>query len=345
VGAFGCFGDQKETLPVTPDQIIHARRAHVLDQAALTTVTEACRAAGVSRTSYYRWVAKAEKYGLSALMPKDRRPPVMPNAMTAEEVSTILATAVARATLGARQLVDHVATAGVHRSASGIQKVLRRHNLGTRRQRIAALASLTAAESGQLTDAALEGPFGFCLAATDPGQLVCLDTFYVGRLKGVGAVYQLTAIDVATRWLVVRLIVGDKSARVAAGFLDQVQAALGEIDVELAGVLTDNGPEFTGRAFRDHLAEIEISHHRIPPRSPNHNSVCERVQGTVLQEFYRPFFHRGRVDRIADLDAALQTWTADYNTRRRNHGDYMRGRSPRQVLDAIIARNALCQAA
>lgn len=201
---------------------------HVLDQAALTGVTAACQAAGLPRTSYYKWVAKAEKYGLSALMPKDRRPPVMPNAMTAEEVSTILATAVARATLGARQLVDHLAAAGVHRSASGIQKVLRRHNLGSRRQ--------------------------------------------------------LTAIEVATRWLVVRLVVGDKNARVAAGFLDQVQAAPRGIDVELAGVLTDNGPEFTGRAFADHVADIGITHHRIPPRSPNHNSVCERVQGTVLQE-------------------------------------------------------------
>ena len=45
MGAFGCFGDQKETLPVTPDQIIHARRAHVLEQAALTDVSAACKAA------------------------------------------------------------------------------------------------------------------------------------------------------------------------------------------------------------------------------------------------------------------------------------------------------------
>ena len=46
--------------------------------------------------------------------------------------------------------------------------VLRRHHLGTARQRVAALASLTAAESGQVTDAALEGPFGFCLYASTP---------------------------------------------------------------------------------------------------------------------------------------------------------------------------------
>jgi transposase len=64
----------------------------VLEQAALTDLTTACKAAaGVSRTSYYRWVAKAEKYGLSALMSKGPRAPVMPNAMSAEEVSTVLA--------------------------------------------------------------------------------------------------------------------------------------------------------------------------------------------------------------------------------------------------------------
>ena len=202
------------------------------------------------------------------------------------------------------------------------------------------MASLTAAGTGQLTDAALEGPFGFCLAATDPGQVVCLDTFYVGKLKGVGPVYQLTAIDTATRWLVATLIIGDKSAAAAAEFLDRVQAQFASIDVPVRGVLSDNGPEFIGRAFQDHAVELGVTHHRIPPRSPNHNSVCERVQGTVLQEFYRPFFHRARIDRVADLETALQNWIDDYNTRRRNHGDYMRGRNPLQVLRQLQARNA-----
>jgi hypothetical protein len=34
--------------------------------------------------------------------------------------------------------------------------------------------------------------------ATEPGQLVCLDTFYIGQLKGVGKVWQITACDAAT---------------------------------------------------------------------------------------------------------------------------------------------------
>jgi transposase InsO family protein len=339
VGAFGCFGDRKEIHPVTPAQIIHARRTAVLEHAARVGVTAACAAAGVSRTTYYRWVRRAERYGLAALLPKDRRPPAQPNAMSPEEVSAILAEAVARPTLGARQLVDHLAERGVHRSASGVQKVLRRHRLGTRRQRTAALASITAAQDGLLTDAAQEGPFGFCLAAVDPGQVVSVDTFYVGRLKGVGAVWQLTAVDVATRWAVVRLVVGDKTAAVAARFLDQLSAALAAVDVTLGSVLSDNGPEFTGRAFTDRLGERGITHHRIPPRSPNHNAVCERFQGTVLAEFYRPHFHRVRVDRLDELDAPLQAWTADYNRRRPNRGHYMNGRTPGQVLHQLQTRH------
>ena len=83
---------------MTPDQIIHARRAAVLDHAAKVGVTAACAAAGISRTTYYRWVGRAERYGLAALLPKQRRRPDQPNAMPAQEISTILAEAVARPT-------------------------------------------------------------------------------------------------------------------------------------------------------------------------------------------------------------------------------------------------------
>lgn len=307
----------------------------VLEHAAVVGVSAACRAAGVSWTRYYEWLHKAEQYGLAALMPKDRRQPAQPNAMSPEEVSAILAEAVARPTLGARQLLDHLAARGISCSASGVQKVLRRYNLGRRKQRLAALASITAAESRLVTDAAQDGPFGFCLAAVDPGQQVCLDTFYVGKLKGVGAVWQLTAVDVATRWAVVRLVVGDKSASVAARFLTQVRTALKSVGAELSGVLTDNGPQFTGKAFTSRLAELGLTHLRIPPRSPNHNAVCERFQGSMLAEFYRP-----HVDTLAELDAAAQAWIADDN-RRRNHGDYMRGHTPDEMIRTLKARQSV----
>ena len=64
-----------------------------------------------------------------------------------------------------------------------------------------------------MTEAARKDePFGFCLATGGPGELVCVDSFYIGKLKGVGKVYQLTAIDVFTRWAVVAIVLGPVNA-------------------------------------------------------------------------------------------------------------------------------------
>lgn len=324
---------------MTHEDIVYDRRVRLIEYAArIGNVAEACRVFGVSRKTYYEWINKAEAYGLSALLPKERRRPHQPNAMTSEEVAVILSEAITRPTLGPKSLLRHLKARGVDRSASGVAKVLRRHQLGTARQRVAALASLTAADTGLVTQQAMDGPFGFCQYASTPGQVVALDTFYVGRLKGIGAVWQLTAVDVATRTAVVQLIVGDKTAAVAARFLDHLKKTLRKHGITLAGVLTDNGPEFVGRPFQDHAAKLGLVHHRIPPRSPNHNAVCERFHGTVLHEFYRPHFHRGRVDDIGLLDRALQAWLVDYNQHRPNHGDYMDGRTPLQVKKQLRAR-------
>jgi Helix-turn-helix domain len=87
--------EPQESTTVTPAQIIYHRRVQVLDHAGRTSVTEACRTFGVSPTSYYRWAGRAQRYGLAALLPKDRRPPVMPTATPPDQVEAVLAEAVA----------------------------------------------------------------------------------------------------------------------------------------------------------------------------------------------------------------------------------------------------------
>ncbi len=321
---------------MTPMDIIYQRRVHIIERAAVVGVSRACREAGVSRTSYYRWCHRASRYGLSALLPTDRRRPVVSTQTPAHEEEVILAEAISRPTLGARRLLEHLEDRRIHRSASGVQKVLRRHNLGTRKERVAALAALaalTAADTGLVAPRATE-PFGFCLWAHRPGDLVGLDAFYVGKLKGIGPIYQLTAVDTATRWAICSLLVGHVTAQAVAAFVHHVASELWSLGAVLSGVLTDNGSEFRGEAFARALAELEVTHYRIPPRSPNHNPVVERFHGTVLQECYRPAFHRRRYDRLVDLDRLLQDWLFRYNSRRHNHGAYLKGRTPAQILEA-----------
>ncbi len=93
-------------------------------------------------------------------------------------------------------------------------------------------------------------------------------------------------------------------------------------------------------SFRAALATRSITHVRIPARSPNHNAVVERFQGTMLQECWRPAFHRRRFMSSRQLQAEADAWLSTYNNRRRNHGAYMAGRTPADVLDKHRKRRA-----
>src|SRR4029453_11836847 len=56
------------------------------------------------------------------------------------------------------------------------------------------------------------------VAAREPGELVCLDSFYLGQLKGVGKVWQITACDAACSYGVAWLL-PVHTAEAAAHFL------------------------------------------------------------------------------------------------------------------------------
>jgi transposase InsO family protein len=334
--------EAEEPITVTPAEIIAHRRRRLLELAdELGNVSEACRVMGVSRTRFYEWRNVAQEYGLEALVPKERRAPQMPNATPTWIVNELLTLAVTEPTIGCRQYADRLEDRGHSIGKSTVQDILVRHDLGRRHQRVARAAALAALTTGTITEAAADDRlFGFCHWAAQPGDLVALDSFYIGNLKGVGKVYQLTAIDTATRWAFVMIVLGTPNGKVTARFLHQVIRHYRRHGVTVRAVLTDNGPEYRAATFTNALAAKELAHQRIPARSPNHNAVCERFQGTALQECWRPAFHRRRFSSIRQLQAEIDAWLNHYNTRRRNHSDFMQGRTPRQVLDSHRNRKA-----
>lgn len=320
---------------MTPADIIYQRRCHVIERAAVVGVSGACREAGVSRPSYYRWRDRAARYGLSALLPKGRRRPVVRARCPHTKRRSVLAEAIARPTLGARRLLEHLEERGIRRSASGVQKVLRRHNVGTRRQRVAALAALTAADTGLVAPRATE-PFGFCLWASPSGRSGRLGRLLRGQAQRDRGPSTSSPPSTpppggpSVRWWSVTSPVRSwepSSTTWPRSFGPSERCSLASSPT----MDRSSGPRPSAQV----LAELEVTHHRIPPRYPNHNAVVERFHGTVLQECYRPAFHRRRYDRLVDLDALLQDWLGRYNHRWRNHGDYMRGRTPKQLLEVV----------
>src|ERR1700722_11992633 len=325
-GLCGSFHRAKEPITVTPAEIIYQRRIAVLDHAERTgNVTEACQVFGISRTRYYEGKNGAAPYGLAALMPKERRPPQMPEATPTHVIEALLTLAVTQPTIGCRQYADRLGDQGFSIAKSTVQKHLVAHGLGRRSERLLRAAAIAAATTGLVVPEAQrkDEPFGFCLATGGPGELVCLDSFYIGKLKGVGKVYQLTAIDVFTRWAFVAIVLGPVNHGHTMRFIDQMLRHYRRHGVRVKAVLSDNGPEYVASSFRAHLVAKGLRHERIPARSPNHNAVCERFHGTILQECWRPAFHRRHFGSIRQLQAEADAWLITYHHRRRNHGDYM----------------------
>jgi transposase InsO family protein len=169
-----------------------------------------------------------------------------------------------------------------------------------------------------------------------PGYCVAQDTFYVGTLKGVGRVYQQTAIDTYSKVGFAKLY-DRKTALTAAELLnDRVIPFFDEHSLRIDRVLTDRGTEYCGAHDRHeyelYLAVEDIDHTRTRTKSPQTNGICERFHKTLLDEFYRVAFRKKVYRSIEDLQADLDEWMRHYNEARTHQGRWCFGKTPMQTF-------------
>jgi transposase InsO family protein len=316
---------------MTLDQSIHAMRLRVLHEAqAARNVSATCRRFGLSRTVFYRWRQRWLQYGTDGVRPKPvrgrrgRRPQVAPH-----DERRVLALAVAWPTWGPQRLSTQLARDGVAVAPMTVWRVLHRHGLGQRQARLAVLERYSAVTAGLLTERtrrARRRPTPH-VVATVPGELVCLDAFYVGQLKGVGKVWQLTACDAACSYLWAQLVPAATPEAMVSFLRTVVCPTYAQAGWRVQRVLTDGGGEFKG-AFRGACAAAAIRHTRIQPGHAWTNGFVERVQGTILHEHWRVVFRRHYFTSLLMLQRSLDGFVHFYNHDRPHHGYKLRGLTP-----------------
>jgi len=181
------------------------------------------------------------------------------------------------------------------------------------------------------------------VAAEQPGELVCLDAFYIGKLKGVGQVWQYTACDAACSYAVAQVST-EFSAEAAARFLiARVLPAYQVAGWPLRRVLTACGSEYR-EACDQACAARGIRHTRTRPRHAWTNGFVERLQGTILTELGRVEVRRRFFTRVRFLQAALDRYLEFYTHRRPHLGYRTRGRPPADLFWGITGRGEHDQA-
>ena len=327
---------------MTLEDKVHDFRLLVLQKAQERgNVSAACRELGVSRTLYYRWLHRFRRYGADGLHPKRLRPRRgRPPSLAAYEERQILALALAWPTWGPGRLALQLARQGLRVAPSTVYRALRRLGLGSRKERLAVLELHSARKAGLLTERTrrrLQQRRSQHVRVQRPGELVCLDSFYVGRLKGVGKVWQLTACDAASSYAAAR-IVPAATAQQTAAFLREVLGPLyRRAGWPIRRVLTDGGSEYRG-VFETVCRELGIRQTRTRPRHAWTNGFVERLQGTILHEHWRVAFRRAYFTSRRQLQRSLDGFLRFYNEERPHQGYRLRGRTPAEVFWGVLPR-------
>jgi transposase InsO family protein len=318
---------------MTKDDVLFGYRLSLFAEAARTNVSAACRTFGVHRSTYYAWKRQVDRHGLEMLRPRERRAPKMPNQLSKMVEERIVSFSIAHPGLGPKRVASELGRekwGGIVVSPNGVWKVLCRHGLNTRAKRLGLIAGYQAPYEPPRDP----GPERH-IDVERPGELVGIDCFYVGRLrKTSGAIWQLTAIDVASSFAWAELVTcpndnptGAQTSKLARRVAGDLKAA----GWRLERLLSDNGNEFKGE-FTATVERLGTRHSRIHAGRPQTNGNVEALHKTILDEFWRPAFARYLQPRLTGLRRELDTYLAFYNHDRIHHGRLTAGQIPADLV-------------
>lgn len=326
---------------MTQSQYIINRKLNIVELGkTLGNISEACRKLGVSRQHYYDIKRAIDEEGLEGLLEKSRRIPRIGNRVAPEIEQRLLDYSLEFPTHGQTRVANELRKQGIQISPGGVRSVWLRHNLEVKRLRLKRLEKWAAENSEVLTESQLkaleeakeEKEAHGEIESPHPGFLLAQDTCYMGYIKGVGRIYQQTAIDTHSNMGFAKLYL-EKTSLSAADFLnDKVLPFFDEHAICIQRVLTDNGTEFCGRQ-ESHPYELflhlnDIEHTRTKVRKPQTNGAVERLNQTIQDEFYSVAFRKKLYRTVEEIQQDLDVFLQYYNRERTNQGRYCQGRTP-----------------
>jgi len=328
------------------------KRLSVLELAQeLGSITEACRRAGMDRTSFYEWKRRFQTHGLEGL--KDL-PPVVKNhpfSTPQKTVDKVLQLAGLNPTWGCNRISDHLALEGISLSSVTIQSLLNKNGMGSRYERLLKLEERSlqegielSAEQIKLIEKANPVFKERHVESSRPGELLCQDNFYVGQLKGVGKVYLHTVVDTYSSYAFGFLHTSKQPEAAVAVLHNDVLPFYEEREIPINKILTDNGREYCGteatqttHPFELYLLLNDIRHKRTKVARPQTNGFVERFHRTVLDEFFRLAFRTKLYLSVSELQADFDVWLHAYNRERPHQGYRNLGKRPIDTVNEFLA--------
>jgi transposase InsO family protein len=321
------------------------RKLNLLELANdLGNVSEACKRIGYSREQFYEIRRNYRAFGAQGLLDKVRGPKnPHPSRATEEQEKAVLEYCLEYPTHGPLRVSQQLMLRGVNIGVGTIRGIWQRHDIMLKHQRLLRLERHYRECNIQLTEQHIVLPEKFDpefrarhIQADFTGQLVAMDTFMVGNLKGIGKIYLQTAVDCHSRFAFGHLYTSKIPVTAVHVLNQKILPFFEEHECPIVTILTDNGREYCGKMdghpFELFLQLEDIEHRTTPIRRPQSNGIVERLHRTLLDEHFRI---QGRIkfyESLEEMQNDLDSYLNIYNYERAHQGRNMNGRTPHQAF-------------
>jgi len=309
------------------------------------TITYLCKKYGVSRTWFYKWKKRRDKYGDEGLRVKTRTKPKMPNCVSKETEAEILRFCFQYPTYGPERIEGELKSAGISIGHTGIYNVLKKKGINTAKSRLEWVRRLSGGvvTADEITRDKEKAKTNH-IEANYPGELVSQDTFYIGCLKGIGRIYHQVACDCFSSFGAAK-VYNNRTTDASTDFVENLIKKFAPVKIER--ILTDCGAEYTTwhqEAISNHKFEKTCKRHGIKHtttkvKHPWTNGYVERLNKTLLDEFYSVVFRKKRYESIDQLQVDLDNFMDYYNYRRTHQGYKLKKKGYRIPAEAHLSRD------
>lgn len=321
------------------------RKLNLLELAGeLENVSKACKIMGYSREQFYEIRRNFQTYGAQGLI--DKLPGASgphPNRVSEEIEKAIMDYSLLNPTHGCLKVSQQLNLKNVHVSSGGVRGVWQRNKLLSKHLRLLRLEQHHRETNIELSENHIKLLERFSpefrerhIQADFTGDLVAMDTFMVGTLKGIGRVYLQTVIDCHSRYAWGRLYTSKVPVTAVQTLNNDVLPFFENHNIKVKTILTDNGREYCGREdqhpFELFLQLEEIEHRTTKVRRPQSNGFVERLHRTLLDEHFRIMGRTKFYESLDEMQTDLESYFALYNKERSHQGRNMNGRTPYQAF-------------
>lgn len=306
----------------------------------LNNVSKACQIMGYSRQQFYEIRRNFQTNGSEGLinrLPGTRGP--HSNRVEESVEGAILDYSLIYPTHGPLRVAQQLVLQGIQVSAGGVRGVWSRHSLLSKQERLLRLERSVREQNLELSDDQVRLLERFSpefrerhIETRHTGDLVAVDTFFVGNLKGIGRIYLQSVIDCYSRHAWGRLYTSKLPLTAVHVLNEDVLPFFEQHDASITTVLSDNGREFCGRPDKhpyELFLQLEgIEHRTTKVRRPQSNGYVERLHRTLLDEQFRIQGRKTWYEFLEQMQADLETYLHHYNCERAHQGRNMNGRVP-----------------